>query len=115
MALTRQKVLALAKKKWGKEVYLTYNRAAPDPETRRILRAELDKLKDAEPKPPPPTPEQEAYRKAWKAWKESKDRLDWEALEPFRQAYNGRLNYRQQQMLLAQVIQYITTHRGTVE
>jgi hypothetical protein len=50
-----------------------------------------------------------------RAKKESKDRLDWEALGPFRQAYNGRLNYRQQQMLLAQVIQYITTHRGTGE
>ncbi len=50
-----------------------------------------------------------------RAKKESKDRLDWEALEPFRQAYNGRLNYRQQQMLLAQVLQYITTHKGKVE
>lgn len=49
------------------------------------------------------------------AKKESKERLDWEALEPFRQTYFGRLNYRQQQMLLAQVIQYITSHRGTVE
>jgi hypothetical protein len=49
------------------------------------------------------------------AKKESKERLDWEALEPFRQAYFGRLNYRQQQMPLAQVIQYITSHRGTVE
>ena len=48
-----------------------------------------------------------------RAKKESKDRLDWEALEPFRQAYHGRLNYRQQQMLLAQVMQYITSHRGS--
>jgi hypothetical protein len=48
-----------------------------------------------------------------RAKKESKDRLDWEALEPFRQAYHGRLNYRQQQMLLAQVMQYITSHRAT--
>ena len=50
-----------------------------------------------------------------RAKKGSKERLDWQALEPFRHAYNGRLNYRQQQMLLAQVLQYITTHRGTVE
>ena len=46
-----------------------------------------------------------------RAKKASKDRLDWEALDPFRQAYSGRLNYRQQQMLLAQVLQYITTHK----
>lgn len=44
--------------------------------------------------------------------KENKERLDWEALEPFRKAYHGRLNYRQQQMLLAQMIQYVTTYRA---
>jgi hypothetical protein len=31
-----------------------------------------------------------------------------QALEPFRKAYHGRLDYRQQQMLFAQVLQYIT-------
>lgn len=49
---------------------------------------------------------------AAQAKKENKEHLDWETLEPFRQAYNGRLNYRQQQMLLAQVIQYITRYKG---
>ena len=39
---------------------------------------------------------------AFQATKENKAHLDWDALEPFRKAYNGRLNYRQQQMLLAQ-------------
>jgi hypothetical protein len=48
-----------------------------------------------------------------RAKKERKERLDWETLEPFRQAYFGCLNYRQQQMLLAQVLQYITTYRET--
>jgi len=36
---------------------------------------------------------------AEKAKKENKEHLDWQVLEPFRQAYNHRLNYRQQQML----------------
>ena len=49
---------------------------------------------------------------AERAKKENKERLDWDALEPFRKAYNGRLNYRQQQMLLAQVLQFITRHKG---
>ena len=49
---------------------------------------------------------------AERAKKENQERLDWEALEPFRKAYNGRLNYKQQQMLLAQVIQYVTRHKG---
>jgi hypothetical protein len=48
------------------------------------------------------------------ARKENKDHLDWQALEPFRQAYNGRLNYKQQQMLLAQIVQYVTKHRSDV-
>ena len=48
---------------------------------------------------------------AERAKKENKEHLDWEALEPFRKAYNGRLNYRQQQMLLGQVLQYVTKHR----
>lgn len=47
-----------------------------------------------------------------RARKENKKHLDWEALEPFRKAYNGRLNYKQQQMLIAQVIQYITKYKG---
>jgi hypothetical protein len=42
------------------------------------------------------------------AAKENKRHLDWEALEPFRKAYNDCLNYRQQQMLLAQVVQRVT-------
>lgn len=46
-----------------------------------------------------------------RAKKESKERLDWQALEPFRRAYNGRQNYRQQQMLLAQIIHYVTRHK----
>src|SRR5262249_14803941 len=45
---------------------------------------------------------------AQRAKKENQERLDWDALEPFRKAYHGRLNYRQQQMLLAQVLQRIT-------
>jgi hypothetical protein len=49
---------------------------------------------------------------AAQAVKENKEHLDWEASEPFRKAYNGRLNYRQQQMLLAQVMQYVTRHKG---
>ena len=49
---------------------------------------------------------------AERAKKENKQRLDWEALEPFRKAYHGRLDYRQQQMLLAQVIHYITKYKG---
>ncbi len=49
---------------------------------------------------------------AGRAKKENKERLDWEVLEPFRKAYNDRLNYRQQQMLLAQVMQYITRHKN---
>ena len=49
---------------------------------------------------------------AERAKKENKEHLDWEALEPFRQAYNDRLNYRQQQMLLAQVMQFITRYKG---
>ena len=48
---------------------------------------------------------------AARAKKESKERLDWQALEPFRRAYHGRLNYRQQQMLLAQIINYVTRYR----
>jgi hypothetical protein len=43
--------------------------------------------------------------------KDAKDRLDWDALGPFRLAYNGSLNYRQQQMLLAQIMQYVTRHK----
>jgi hypothetical protein len=49
---------------------------------------------------------------AERAKKENKEHLDWEALEPFRKAYNGRLNYRQQQMLLCQIMQYVTRHKG---
>jgi len=49
---------------------------------------------------------------AERAKKENKEPLDWDALEPFRKAYDGRLNYRQQQMLIAQVLQYITRHKG---
>jgi hypothetical protein len=45
---------------------------------------------------------------AERAKKDNKRHLDWEALEPFRKAYHGRLDYRQQQMLLAQVLQYVT-------
>lgn len=52
---------------------------------------------------------------AERAKKENRERLDWEALEPFRKAYNGRLNYKQQQMLLAQVMQFITRHKGDEE
>ena len=52
---------------------------------------------------------------AERAKKENKEHLDWETLEPFRKAYNGRLNYRQQQMLLCQVMQYITKHKGDEE
>ena len=48
---------------------------------------------------------------AERAKKENREHLDWEALEPFRKAYHGRLNYRQQQMLLAQVLQYLTTFK----
>jgi hypothetical protein len=46
-----------------------------------------------------------------RAKKENKERVDWEVLEPFRKAYHGQLNYKQQQMLLAQVIQYVTKYR----
>jgi hypothetical protein len=46
-----------------------------------------------------------------RAKKENKRNLDWEALEPFRKVYHGRLNYRQQQMLIAQVLQFITTYK----
>lgn len=49
---------------------------------------------------------------AERAKKENKEHLDWDALEPFRKAYNGRLNYRQQQMLLCQIMQYVTRHKG---
>ena len=49
---------------------------------------------------------------AERAKKENKQHLEWEVLEPFRQAYHGRLNYKQQQMLLAQVIQYVTKYRA---
>lgn len=52
---------------------------------------------------------------AERARKENKQHFDWEALEPFRKAYHGRLDYRQQQMLLAQVMQYITKYRGDDE
>lgn len=52
---------------------------------------------------------------AERAKKENQERLDWETLEPFRKAYNGRLNYKQQQMLLAQIIQFITRHKGADE
>jgi hypothetical protein len=52
---------------------------------------------------------------AERAKKENKEHLDWEALEPFRRAYHGRLNYKQQQMLLAQVMQYITKYKGDEE
>ena len=48
---------------------------------------------------------------AERAKKENKQHLEWDALEPFRLAYHGRLNYKQQQMLLAQVIQYVTKYR----
>ena len=47
-----------------------------------------------------------------RAKKENKQHLDWELLEPFRQAYHHRLNYKQQQMLLAQVIQFVTKYRA---
>jgi hypothetical protein len=50
-----------------------------------------------------------------RARKENKEHLDWDALEPFRKAYNGRLNYRQQQMLICQVLQYVTRHRAEDE
>ena len=46
------------------------------------------------------------------AKKENKEHLDWQALEPFRQAYNHRLNYKQQQMLLSQIMQYVTKYRS---
>ncbi len=49
---------------------------------------------------------------AHRAKKEAKERLDWEALEPFRKAYQGRLNYKQQQMLLAQILQYVTRYKA---
>lgn len=49
---------------------------------------------------------------AAQAHKENKEHLDWQALEPFRQAYHGRLNYKQQQMLLAQIMQHITRFRA---
>ena len=48
---------------------------------------------------------------AARANKENREHLDWNVLEPFRKAYHHRLNYKQQQMLLAQLIQYITTYR----
>jgi len=49
---------------------------------------------------------------AAQAKRANKEHLDWQALEPFRQAYNGRLNYRQREMLLAQVIHYVTKYRA---
>jgi len=49
---------------------------------------------------------------AERAKKENQEHVDWATLEPFRQAYNGCLNYKQQQMLLAQIIQYVTRHKG---
>ncbi len=49
---------------------------------------------------------------AERAKKENKEHLEWDALEPFRHAYHGRLNYKQQQMLLAQVIQYVTKYQS---
>lgn len=52
---------------------------------------------------------------AERAKKVNKEHFDWEALEPFRKAYHGRLNYKQQQMLLAQVLQYITKYKGDEE
>jgi hypothetical protein len=52
---------------------------------------------------------------AERARKENKEHLEWEALEPFRKAYNGRLNYRQQQMLLCQIMQFVTRHKGDDE
>lgn len=52
---------------------------------------------------------------AAQAKKQNKEHLDWEALEPFRRAYHGRLNYKQQQMLLAQVMQHITKYGGNDE
>jgi hypothetical protein len=48
---------------------------------------------------------------AQRSKKEAKDRLDWEALEPFRQAYHRQLNYKQQQMLLAQILHCVTRHK----
>ena len=48
---------------------------------------------------------------AARAKKENKQHLDWEVLEPFRKAYQGQLNYKQQQMLLAQVIHCVTMYR----
>ena len=47
-----------------------------------------------------------------RAKKENKQHLEWDTLEPFRQAYNHRLNYKQQQMLLAQIIQYVTKYQA---
>lgn len=44
------------------------------------------------------------------AAKQNKERIDWELLEPIQEAYNKRLNYKQQEMLLAQVIRFITTY-----
>ena len=52
---------------------------------------------------------------AERAKKDNQEQLDWDALEPFREAYQGRLNYRQQQMLLAQVMQRITKYKGDNE
>jgi hypothetical protein len=49
---------------------------------------------------------------AERAKKENQEHVDWATLEPFRQAYNGRLNYKQQQMLLAQIIHFVTRHKG---
>jgi hypothetical protein len=56
--------------------------------------------------------DRQAERQA-QAAKENKEWLDWQALEPFRRAYHDRLNYKQQEMLLAQIMRFVT-HGGPV-
>lgn len=74
--MKRAEVVRLARAKWGKKAVVEERRDALDPETRAILKKELDKLRAQEPQPPP---EVVAYNKRHAEWyvtmKTVRDRL----------------------------------------
>lgn len=63
--MNRATILRLAKAKWGKTALVEENPHVPDPETRAIIRAELEKVKAQKPAPPP---EVLAYNKRLSEW-----------------------------------------------
>jgi hypothetical protein len=70
--VNRAQVQKLARAKWGKKASVEENKHALDPETRGIVRKELERHRSARPVPPPEVVE---YNRKLSKWKEEEQRL----------------------------------------